>query len=94
MSLLKDLKQIRRHHHRSRMVRKQRIIDIGMMKFMKAIKNSNLYLVDNFVGNFILYAFIYLINRTLLIQLGWNCMDDFSFMLINTMISMPVPGIV
>jgi hypothetical protein len=24
----------------------------------------------------------------------WNCLDDLSFMMINTMISMPVPGIV
>ena len=24
----------------------------------------------------------------------WNCLDDLSFVLINTMISMPVPGIV
>ena len=29
-----------------------------------------------------------------MIQYGWNCMDDLSFLLINTMISMPVPGIV
>lgn len=28
------------------------------------------------------------------IQYVWNCLDDLSFMLINTMISMPVPGIV
>ena len=38
---------------------KEKMTHIGMMKFIKAIKNSNLYLVDNFVGNFILYAFVY-----------------------------------
>jgi hypothetical protein len=32
--------------------------------------------------------------RTIFIQYVWNCLDDLSFMLINTMISMPVPGIV
>ena len=28
------------------------------------------------------------------IQHIWNCLDDFSFMTVNSMISMPVPGIV
>jgi hypothetical protein len=57
----------------------------GLAKLTKAIKGGNLYLVDNFIANFIL---------TLIIQIEWNCLDDLSFMLINTMISMPVPGIV
>jgi len=34
------------------------------------------------------------IYSTIAIQYVWNCLDDLSFMLINTMISMPVPGIV
>jgi hypothetical protein len=28
------------------------------------------------------------------VQHIWNCLDDFSFMTVNSMISMPVPGIV
>ena len=59
MSSLRDLKKIRRRHHRSKKVRKSRVTDIGMKKFIKAIKNTHLYLVENFVGNFILYAFVY-----------------------------------
>ncbi len=34
------------------------------------------------------------IFSSLFVQYIWNCLDDFSFLTINSMISMPVPGIV
>ena len=66
-----------------------------MASVSAAFDGGNLQVVDNFVLNYGMYVIFYSHkSRTIIIQYVWNCLDDLSFMLINTMISMPVPGIV
>ena len=57
----------------------------SLQKLSMILKDGNLHIADNFIGNLIII---------ILIQYAWTFMDDFSFLLINTMISMSVPGIV
>lgn len=68
------------------MVRDQSLlITLGFQKVGNVIKKGNLVISDNMFANFLL---------TLLIQLFWLHLDDMSFMLINTLISIAVPGVV
>jgi hypothetical protein len=49
------------------------------------LKDGNLQISDSLAVNFLFSLFI---------QYIWNMLDDFSFLTINTMISLNVPGIV
>lgn len=59
------------------------------------MKNGRVSLSSNPSTNFIMYAthpYIFFI-RALLIQILWSYLDDMSFLTINTMISMTIPGV-
>jgi len=59
---------------------------IESLKFMASrFKDGNLQISDSLAVNFLFSLFI---------QYIWNMLDDFSFLTINTMISLTVPGIV
>ena len=56
-----------------------------MSSIASTFKDGQLQVSEYMVVNF---------GFSLFVQHIWNCLDDFSFMTINSMISMPVPGIV
>jgi len=56
-----------------------------MSRIASTFKDGQIQVSEIMVVNFGFSVFV---------QYIWNCLDDFSFMTVNSMISMPVPGIV
>jgi len=64
-------------------------------KYASYVEGGNISLTESIALNLFMYDFFNLIMySSVCIQLIWSRLNDLSFLTINTMISMSVPGIV